>query len=132
MGGAWLHGEARQETLQTDARPASCADEIAAQGVRDARKRHELMHRFVTPKLIQRQLQRPFHHAADLQSPASLVNHWRARVGVDAVVLLERRELWASAGCSHDESSSIWQRMAGGPALTGVNAAPVASHHAPQ
>src|SRR6266478_605656 len=104
MGGAWLHGEARQETLQTDARPASRADEIAAQRVRDARKRHELMQRFVTPKLIQRQLQRPFNHAADLQSPASLVNRWRPRVGVDAVVLLERRELRTGAGGSDDES----------------------------
>src|SRR5216684_3019528 len=132
MGGVWLHAEARQETLQTDARPASRADEVAAHGVRDACKRDELMHWFVTPKLIQRQLQRPFNHAADLQSPSSLVKHRRASVGVDAVVLLERRELRTGAGYSRDESSAVWQRMVGGPAVTGVDAAPVASHHAPQ
>src|ERR1700687_5878947 len=126
MGGAWLDGEARQETLQTDARPASCADEVAARGIGDARERHELMYGFVTPKLVQRQLQWAFDHAADLQSPPALINHWRARVAVDAVVPCERRELRAGAGCSRDESSSVWQRMGGRPALTGVNAAPAA------
>src|ERR1700674_5345531 len=119
MRGVWLHGEARQETLQADARPASCADEVAAHGIGDARKRHELMHRFVAPKVVQRELQWTFNHAADLQSPSSLVTHWHARVDVDPIWRSERRELRAGAGCSRDESSSVRQRMVGRPAFTG-------------
>ena len=85
--GVGLESQVRQQPLEAHARPANCADQIAADGVGDARERDELVQRLVPLQIVQRQTQGLLNKSADLQAPLARVDGWRDGIDVDAIVL---------------------------------------------
>ena len=128
---AGLQLEAAEQMLQTDAAPSRCADEVSADRVGNTRERHELMERLLTTKIVQRQLQRMIHETADFQPPSMFIDDRCTRVGVDPVVIFERRKLGACAGNRRDERAGIRQRMTVGPACADSTRATAAYHQTP-
>ena len=55
------------------------------------------MQRLGAPQVIQCQLTRGIDEAGDAETPPASIDRRHARVGVDAIVRVERRELWTRA-----------------------------------
>ena len=105
----------QQQPLQARPGPACGADQIATHVIRNARQRHELMHRFVALTVLQRECQLFLDEPRDSQTPPVFINFRRNRIDIDPVMPFQKRKSWPGTRRRLHRRVRVRQRMGRGP-----------------